>query len=44
VNYAHDFWDLFGVPADRWDDLPYDDYLWMKATADKVRAERNKQK
>lgn len=34
MKYAHLFWKLFGVPADRWDGLVYDDFLWMKATAD----------
>lgn len=36
MRYAHLFWKLFGLPVTGWDDpgLLYDDYLWMKSTAD----------
>jgi hypothetical protein len=34
VKYAHLFWKLFGIPPTGWDDLPYDDFRWMRAVAD----------
>jgi len=34
VKYSHLFWLLFGIPADRWDDLLLTDIAWMKRAAD----------
>jgi hypothetical protein len=34
MRYAHRFWEIFGVPADRWGDMPYADFLWMRAAVD----------
>lgn len=35
MKYAHLFWKLFGLRVSEWDDLLYDDFLWMKSTADR---------
>ena len=41
MRYAHLFWKLFGLPITGWDDLLFDDFLWMKAQADEyVRAQK----
>ena len=34
MKYGHLFWKLFGLAITGWDDLLYDDYIWMKAVAD----------
>lgn len=34
MKYAHLFWHLFGLSISEWDALLYDDFLWMKSTAD----------
>lgn len=38
MRYVHLFWKLFGLPITAWDDLPFGDFLWMKATADRYEA------
>lgn len=34
MTYSHSFWELFGLPILDWDQLPYGDFLWMRAAAD----------